>query len=105
MSGLRAPLAWATRPAADRRRLLVPALILVVAAGCLPAAYYGMFSGFQDYDDEGYLLISLRDYARGGVLYDQVYTQYGPAYYQLLTAVFGLFGLPFTHTAGRAFVL
>jgi len=86
-------------------RLLAPALILVVAAGCLPAAYYGMFSGFRDYDDEGYLLISLRDYARGGVLYDQVYTQYGPAYYQLLTTVFGLLGLEFTHTAGRAFVL
>src|SRR5262249_15440684 len=41
----------------------------------------------------------------GGVLYDQVYTQYGPAYYQLLSAIFGLLGLGFTHVAGRAFVM
>jgi hypothetical protein len=86
-------------------RRLAPVLILVVAAACLPGAYYGMFSGFRDYDDEGYLLISLRDYSRHGILYDQVYTQYGPAYYQLLTAVFSLLGLDFTHSAGRAFVL
>jgi hypothetical protein len=64
-----------------------------------------MFGGFRDYDDEGYLLISLREYARGGPLYDVVYSQYGPAYYQLLTALFGLLGLEFTHAAGRAVVL
>src|SRR5262249_44456587 len=87
-------------------RLLIPALLVVGgAAACLPMAFHGMFSGFQDYDDEGYLLISLRNYARGGVLYDQVYTQYGPAYYQLLSAVFRLLGLGFTHVAGRAFVM
>jgi hypothetical protein len=80
-------------------------LIGLVAAACMPLAFHGMFSGLRDYDDEGYLLISLRGYARGDALYDVVYSQYGPAYYQLVTALFGLLGLDFTHTAGRAIVM
>jgi hypothetical protein len=63
-----------------------------------------MFSGFQEYDDEGYVLLSLRHYAGGGALYDQVYSQYGPAYYQVVRALFAALGLPFTHGSGRAVV-
>jgi hypothetical protein len=87
------------------RRPLVLGVIGLTAVACLPLAFHGMFGGFRDYDDEGYLLISLREYARGGALYDVVYSQYGPAYYQLLTALFGLLGLDFTHAAGRAVVM
>ncbi len=87
------------------RRLAAVGAIGVTAAAGLPLAYYAMFSGFREYDDEGYLLLSLRDYARGAALYDAVYSQYGPAYYQLLTALFGALGVGFTHTAGRTLVL
>lgn len=87
------------------RRPLVLGLVGLTATACPPLAFYAMFSGFQEYDDEGYLLLSLRQYAAGGVLYDRLFSQYGPAYYQVMTAGFALLGLDFTHTTGRAAVL
>jgi hypothetical protein len=81
----------------------LPALGLVlVALASAPTAFHAMFSGFEEYDDEGYLLIVLREYARGGRLYDEVYSQYGPAYHQLAAGAFRLAGLPFTRMSGRA---
>ncbi len=65
-------------------------------------AYYAMFTNFAAYDDEGVLLMTLRQYANGGVLYDQLYSRYGPAYFQLLYWIFHGLGLPFTHTMGRS---
>ena len=59
-----------------------------------------MFSAFMFYDDEGYVLISLRNFAEHGGLYREVYTQYGPfpfVFYHVLHAI----GLPLTHVAGR----
>jgi hypothetical protein len=87
------------------RRPLVLGLVGLTAAACVPFAFYAMFSGFQEYDDEGYLLLSLRQYAAGGILYDRLFSQYGPAYYQVMAAGFFLLGLDFTHTTGRAAVL
>jgi hypothetical protein len=88
---------------------LAPALALgalvAVTAACLPAAFHAMFSGFRDYDDEGYLLLSLRHYTEGVPLYDEVYSQYGPAYFQLLHAAFGLLGITVSHIGGRTLVL
>ncbi len=63
-----------------------------------------MFSAFMFYDDEGYVLLSLRNFADQGGLYRDVYTQYGPfpfVFYYLLHAL----GLPLTHTAGRLITL
>jgi hypothetical protein len=85
---------------------LLPAVgIVALALATGPAVRRAMFSGFQDYDDEGYLLIVLREYARGGRLYDEVYSQYGPAYHQVVASLFALAGLPFAHTSGRAIVV
>jgi len=67
-------------------------------------AAMAMFSAFMFYDDEGYVLISLRNYALHGGLYREVYTQYGPfpfVLYHLLSEC----GLPFTHIAGRLVTL
>jgi hypothetical protein len=77
----------------------------VVALLAAPLLFHAFYTTFQEYDDEGYLLISLRDYARGGILYDEVYSQYGPAYFQLVTPLFRVAGLSFTHTHGRALAL
>jgi hypothetical protein len=77
----------------------------LVALLAIPLGYHAFFAAFQEYDDEGYLLISLRDYARGGPLYDEVYSQYGPAYFQLLTSIFRAGRLAFVHTHGRAMAL
>ncbi len=74
------------------------AAAFTVAAGML------MFSAFMYYDDEGYVLISLKNFAEHGGLYRDVYSQYGPFpfvfYYGLHTL-----GFPFTHMAGRLLTL
>ena len=85
--------------------MALPLGLGMVALLAGPLAFYAFFTGFQEYDDEGYLLISLREYARGGALYDEVYSQYGPAYFQLVTGLFRVAGLAFAHTQGRAVAL
>lgn len=78
------------------RALLVwsSAIGLTLAAGLL------MFSTLMYYDDEGYVLISLRNFAEHGKLYREVFTQYGPFPFVFYSALHAL-GFPFTHTAGR----
>lgn len=67
-------------------------------------AALAMFSAFMFYDDEGYVLISLRNYAEHGGLYREVYTQYGPFPF-VLYHLLHLGGMPFTHVAGRLVTL
>ena len=83
----------------------LPLLLLLVTAAALTAtASLMLFSTFMYYDDEGYVLLSLRNFAEHGHLYGGVYTQYGPFPYVLAYALH-LLGLPFTHTAGRLLTL
>ena len=84
------------------RALVLPLGVVAVGLVTSPLAFYAFFTGLQEYDDEGYLLISLREYARGGVLYDEVFSQYGPAYFQVLTPIFRVARLAFVPTHGRA---
>ena len=78
--------------------LVAGTVALTVAAGMM------MFSTFMLYDDEGYMLFSLRNFAEHGRLYSEVYSQYGPLPYALYF-VLHLLGVPFTHTAGRLLTL
>src|SRR5688572_14814465 len=57
-------------------------VLLLAALGTI--GYWMLFSHFAGYDDEGYILISAREYFARGQLYEQVYSQYGPAYYVLM---------------------
>jgi hypothetical protein len=91
------------RLAGDRRVRLVVGLVafgLVTAITAL-IAHPKMFFGFHEYDDEGYMLTALKSFVNHGHLYDQVFTQYGPFYYELWGGVFSVFGIPVTHDAGR----
>lgn len=63
-----------------------------------------LFSTFMFYDDEGYVLLSLRNYVAHGHLYGEVYSQYGPFPY-VLYYVLHLLGLPLTHVAERLLTL
>src|SRR5262245_59667758 len=55
-------------------------LLLVVAA--LGGSFaLSKLTVFEKYDDEGYLLLSLKHYLNGGHLYTDVFAQYGPFYY------------------------
>lgn len=83
------------------RIALLAALFGAVAVATWIAAYPRMFAGFASYDDEGYLLISLQQFLAHGSLYDDVFSQYGPFYYEAWGGLFSLFGIGVTHDAGR----
>jgi hypothetical protein len=59
---------------------------------------------FMVYDDEGYVLTSLRDVAAGAPLYTEVFSQYGPFPYALYR-VLGALGYPFTSDSARVVAL
>lgn len=64
-----------------------------------------MLTGFAFYDDEGYMLTALQSFLDRGGLYDDVFTQYGPFYYEAWGTIFSLFGVPVTHDGGRGVTL
>src|SRR6266850_517700 len=89
---------------ARRRGSAIVAFGLATAA-TLPVGYLAMFSSFAPWDDEGYVLLTLRSYAHGGRLYDEIYSQYGPLFYEIVSGVFHALDLPYTHDAGRLVTL
>lgn len=72
--------------------------LLTALAVC---GYWLLFTQFMVYDDEGYVLWSLRSYFAEGGLYTKVYSQYGPFLYVLYDALHRLFGLDFDNETGR----
>src|SRR5262249_53650854 len=68
-------------------------------------AYYSIFTRFQAYDDEGFVLISLKEFFRGKALYDEVYSCYQPGFYVFHWLLFGLAGVPLCHDSIRFFTL
>ena len=60
-----------------------------------------VFAEFQEYDDEGYFLLTVEQFLNGLPIYDQGYTWYGPAYYLWQEVLHTLIGLPVTHDATR----
>jgi hypothetical protein len=75
----------------------VGALVLIGTA----YGYLRLFSQVAAYDDEGYVMQSVRSFLDGHALYNEVYSQYGPAYYLLQRIVYGLFRVPLTHDVVR----
>jgi hypothetical protein len=83
------------------KRSLPWAAVAGLAAVLALAGFWLLFSTFLIYDDEGYVLLSLRNFSLHGGLYDRVYTQYGPFIYLLYDALHRVLGFAFTNTAGR----
>jgi hypothetical protein len=84
----------------NRRHLswLLGALLTALLA--VPATWL-LFTQFMFYDDEGYVLWSLKNYTELGSLYTKVYSQYGPAFFTAYDALHRLTGFPFTNESGR----
>src|SRR5437762_3836015 len=76
--------------------------LAIVASGSI--AFCRMYSTFPWYDDDGYLLITLRSFLGGHPLYDETYTNYGPFFYLWRFVIHGL-GVPLTHDATRGVAL
>jgi hypothetical protein len=82
--------------------ILVYAGIAIAAA---LAAYYAIFTNFALYDDEGTLLVTVQAFAHGDVLYRDIYSPYGPFYYELFGGLFALTGKAVTTDASRSIVI
>ncbi len=81
-------------------------LTTVLFLGSLAAiGYWLLFSNFAVYDDEGYVLITVREYFAHGRLYAEIYSQYGPAFYVLMDFFQRLLGSPVDHTSARLLTL
>jgi hypothetical protein len=104
----RGPIASVWQKGADawsRPRIRLPigiAAFAVLTFVTYLIAHPRMFSGFPIYDDEGYMLTALKGFVNHGHLYDDVFTQYGPFYYEAWGGLFSLFGIPVDHDGGRA---
>ena len=68
------------------------------------AAYLALFTQFAGYDDEGTLLVTLKAFAHGDILYRDIYSAYGPFYYELFGGLFALTGHAVTTDASRSIV-
>jgi hypothetical protein len=91
-------------------RWQVRAVVGVIGFAAVTLATYliahpRIFSGFASYDDEGYMLTALKSFVNHGSLYDDVFSQYGPFYYEFWGGIFDLFGISVTHDGGRAVTL
>lgn len=65
------------------------------------AAYYRIFSGFAEWDDEGTLMMTVRQYLNGARLYEEIYSGYGPVYYFYHSLLRSVAGIVLNHNAGR----
>ncbi len=77
----------------------------LVAIAAVAAAYLAIFTLFSPYDDEGTLLVTLKAFNQGEVLYRDVYSPYGPFYYELFGGFFALTGWSVTTDASRLLVI
>jgi len=87
------------------KRTLGGAGLIALAALLAVAGYWLLFTYFMGYDDEGYVLLSLRNYAAHGALYDQVFSQYGPFFFAVFDAFHRALGFAWTNTSGRLVTL
>jgi hypothetical protein len=80
-------------------------LILAALAVAIAYVYFRIFSRFQPYDDEGFILISLKSFLQGKPLYDEVYSMYQPGFYMLYGLLFKITGWSLGHDNVRLVTL
>jgi hypothetical protein len=93
------------KTAADQPTVTAIVLYAAVAIGAFVTAYFIIFSGFANYDDEGTMLVTLKAFVNGDALYRDVWSIYGPFYYEVFGGFFKLFGISITTDASRTIVL
>lgn len=79
-------------------------LLVVFVATAFVLGWIGhalLFTTFMLYDDEGYVLLTLRDFGRHGGLYEVIFSQYGPFFYLLYDGLQRLLDLAWSSTTGR----
>ena len=79
--------------------------LAATAVVTIPFGWAAMFNQFTFWQDEGYLLVTLREWARHGGLYTRVFSRYGPAEMFFFGLPEHLLGSQFTFTSGRVVTL
>ena len=67
--------------------------------------YWLLFTTFMVYDDEGYVLWSLHNFSAHGHLYNEVFTQYGPFFFNYYDVLARILGLTFDNDTSRLITL
>jgi hypothetical protein len=83
----------------SRRHVIACLLILAVLAGA--GGYFKMISSYQIQDDEGMLMLGVKQNIEGMRLYRDILTIFGPVYYFYNDAVRIVTGTPVTHDSTR----
>jgi hypothetical protein len=93
------------RPSSTRDTLarIAATTLLALALGAL--GFVLLATRFMIYDDEGYVLWSVRDVCEGRALYSEVFSQYGPLFYLGYRVLHALSGINFDNETGRLLTL
>jgi hypothetical protein len=95
-----------SRERAQRTHVVWWGTILLVTAGISVAfVYFKIFSLFQGYDDEGFVLVSLKSFLSGKPLYDEVYSSFQPGFYLFNWLLFAGSGASVSHDSIRLLTL
>src|SRR5438105_2384925 len=90
---------------AQRWSLWAGAIGFASLAITLLFSYYALFSFFAPYDDEGYMMLTVKHFLDGHRLYDDIPTLYGPTYYLFEWLAHAVFGIALTNDATRLVTL
>ena len=74
---------------------------MLALAAAATLAYFRAFSFFGVNDDEGYIQQTVRSYLDGHRLFDEIFTQYGPAFYVFESIIHRTLGMPLSHDVER----
>jgi hypothetical protein len=86
-------------------RRAVALVFALQACAAAPLAFFRVFTGFRNYDDEGTFMLWDRHLAEGHALYDEVWSFYGPLPHLLRYLLHQAGALPLTHDAYRLLTL
>ena len=81
-----------------RERLLIASLMILSFLTAFPA----VMTTLAPYDDQGYVMMTLKSFLNGETLYAETHTQYGPAYYLLTGSLHDVLGIPLTQDGVRS---
>jgi hypothetical protein len=101
------PTVWRQiRAWTDANRLATAiAAYAAVAIVAILAAYFKLFSQFIPYDDEGTVLVTVKAFVHGDPLYKEIWSVYGPFYYEIYGGFFKLTGIDITADASRTITM
>lgn len=80
--------------------LVIPSFLAIFILTQI-SSYFIIFSKFAPHDDEGFLLISIKEFISGNPLYDSTFTQYGPFYYFIQQILYDILKIPLNHNHTR----